>query len=115
MGYERHNAIVITSWNKDQISAAVDYARSIGLQVLGPSEPAINAYRSALICPDGSKEGWEDSDSFDEKRDFLKQYLRHFKYGDGSSSMKWVEIAYGSDDKAAWVVDSQWQCRKENE
>lgn len=109
MGYIRHNAIVITTWNEANIVAAADKAEEIGLQVLGPAPSVMNGYRSLMICPDGSKEGWVDSDIGDSKRLEFRDWLDAQRYDDGSSNFEWAEIAYGSDDAAAEVTHSAWK------
>ena len=103
MGYIRHNAIVVTSWNDALINAAACRALNIGLTVLGPSEQATNGFRTMLVCPDGSKEGWEESDHGDRMRAAFRAWMNKQRYGDGSTSLHWVEIAYGSDDAEATV------------
>lgn len=108
MGYMRHNAIVITSWNKESIKAAANKAREIGMQVIGPSKEATNGYRSMMVCPDGSKEGWEESDQGDQRRAAFREWLGKQTYEDGSSNLDWVEIAYGSCDKEA-TIEAQWK------
>lgn len=109
MGYIRHNAIIVTTWNAELATATAAEARALGLSVLGPSEEAIDGYRSVVIVPDGSKEGWGDSDLGDERRAALKGWLQSQRYDDGSSPLEWVEVAYGSDDCEASIVDTEWQ------
>lgn len=108
MGYMRHNAITVTSWKNETIAEAAAVARRIGLQVLGPSDEVINGYRSLLVCPDGSKEGWVESDAGDDKRKHFKDWLNEQRYGDGSTSLCWAEIAYGGDDQSAEIIDHAW-------
>jgi len=88
MGYIKHHAIiVIDSGYGDGIVAAHAealrvFAASEGLggrvmaSVVGPiiSSP-VNGYRSFYIAPDGSKEGWSDSDAGDVARDQLIAWL----------------------------------------
>ena len=101
MGYMRHDAIVVTSWNSEAIVAAGDEARELGLDVLGPSSIATNGIRTMLVCPDGSKEGWEESADGDRKRERFLAYLNSIRYEDGSSCLTWVANSYSSDDEAA--------------
>lgn len=108
MGYMRHNAIVVTSWKEEAIKNAAAMAEKIGLRVLSQSEEVMNGYRSLLVCPDGSKEGWEESDRGEEKRGEFKKWLNEQRYEDGSSALEWVEIAYGSDDATAEIVAHAW-------
>lgn len=109
MGYMRHDAIVVTSWKNEAIKAAAAKARECGLEVLGPSGVATNGIRTLLVCPDGSKEGWEESDSFDAKRAAFIAYLNGERYEDNSSCLSWVALAYGSDDAAAEITAHTWQ------
>lgn len=111
MGYMRHNAIVVTSWNASNINAAAQKAADLKLQVLGPSKIILNNYFSLMVCPDGSKEGWPDSDLGDERRAAFKEWLGEQKYEDGSCNLEWAEIAYGSDDRTAEIVDHAWPTR----
>jgi hypothetical protein len=67
MGTINHDAIVITSWKPELVASAVAKATALGLQVLGPSTPVTNSFSSCLICPDGSKEGWPESNDYDAK------------------------------------------------
>jgi len=108
MSYIRHNAIVVTSWDKRAIVKAVKAAHEIGLHVLGPSDALMNGYCSILVCPDGSKEGWQRSDDVDREREQFRKWIKDQRYADGSSSFEWAEIAYGRDDKAAEVVKHEW-------
>lgn len=109
MGYIRHNAIVVTSWNNEAIEAAACRARNIGLTVLGPSCETVNNYKTLLVCPDGSKEGWADSDVGDQRRSDFREWLNTHRYEDGSTCLHWVEICYGSDDADATIEAHAWQ------
>ena len=108
MGYMRHNAIVVTSWKTDAIEAAACRARNIGMTVIGPSAELMNGYRTMLVCPDGSKEGWKESDEGDKNRADFRDWMRAQRYEDGSSNLEWVEVAYGSDDRTAEVEATAW-------
>ena len=50
---------------------------------------------SFFIPPDGSKEGWDDSEEGDKSRDRFVGWLRSVreKYG-----LSWVEVQYGDND-----------------
>jgi len=113
VGYIRHNAIVVTSWDEALIEAAACRARNIGLTVLGPSAEATNGYRTMLVCPDGSKEGWEESDQGDHERESFRDWMNEQRYEDGSTSLHWAEIAYGSDDADATVEAHAWMTPNE--
>jgi hypothetical protein len=107
MGHIRHHAIVVTSWS-EKIVAVAEKARELRLQVLGPSDKAINGYRSILVCPDGSKEWWPDSDAGDERRAQFIDFLKTLRYEDFSSAMEWVEMSYGADPREAVIETHAW-------
>ena len=91
MGWIRHHAIVVTGGDYDDSVAkahekAVELCEALVSPVL---ESKINGYLSFFVAPDGSKEGWEESDKGDEARASFKAWLR----GSGSY-VRWVEIEY---------------------
>jgi ABC-type sugar transport system substrate-binding protein len=108
MGYVKHDAIIVTSWKHEAVEQAVAKAKEYGLDVLEQGSEVVNGYRTLLICPDGSKEGWETSNEFDAKREKYIEYLNSVRYEDGSSCLEWVAIAYGSDDQEAAITDHAW-------
>ena len=83
-------------------------AEELGMVVSAVAKSRVNGYSSILVAPDGSKEGWEDSAAGDAKRAALRAWLNSQKYEDGSSSMEWCEVSYGSDDQIAKVVTHGW-------
>ena len=77
MGYMRHHMIVVTSWDKKLIWEAHMKAceiffqpshvgNSVGVTPIMTSP--VNHYYTFFVPPDGSKEGWNDSDDGDENR-----------------------------------------------
>lgn len=99
MSYYRHHAIVVTSWSADAINAAADKARGLAMNVVGPEgSVGCNGYQSFMVCPDGSKENWGDSDRGDAKRDSLVDWL------EDQLSLNWVEVEFGGDQGGAKVV-----------
>ena len=115
MGHIVHHAIVVTSWKEDLLVELATYAAGLGAVVIGPSTEAVNGYRTLTVCPDGSKEGWKDSDDGDARRESIKAWLTENRYEDGSSPLEWVEIMYGDDLYADYVApqitDDQWRHR----
>lgn len=100
MGTIIHNAIVVTGLKGSGISSAADMARSLGLQVLGPSEAVANSFQSILVCPDGSKEGWEASDNADVKRAQFRSWLE----SEAGRKLDWIEVRFGPDTDEAYVL-----------
>lgn len=100
MGYHRHHAIVVTSWQEESVRKAWAAAREAfdGVQahVSEITPVAINGYASFLVAPDGSKEGWNESNDNDAARDRYVNWLRHAS--DYSVWVSWVEVNFGGDD-----------------
>lgn len=106
MGYMRHHAIVVTSWNQEAFMAARAEAKRIfsSAQVTNPAQTEVNAYWSFMVGPDGSKEGWADSDVGDTRRDKFIEYLVTTRYEDGSGLLDWVEVQYGDDNRQTLIA-----------
>jgi hypothetical protein len=114
MGYMAHHAIVVTSWHEGRIIEAHGRAVSIGLRPTAVTDEAINGYRSFLIPPDGSKEGWDDSDAGDAKRDaFMDIIDKDFAYDDGSNSVEFVCVRFGGDETGEATVERENAPNKE--
>ena len=104
MGYMRHHAIVVTSWNETVLREAHGYATSLGGAVTPIIEGSINEQYSFALLPDGSKEGWDHSHAGDAQRDALVSWMDTKRYGDGSSPLAWVEVQFGDDDRVTKVT-----------
>jgi hypothetical protein len=91
MGYTRHHAIIVTSWHANSTETAYRWAiETFGYPHVSPISPAvINGFRSFVVYPDGSKEGWEPSNRHDTLRaDFI--------HGLGKDTYcEWIEVAFG--------------------
>lgn len=80
MGYIKHDAIVVTSWDDKHFAAVHAKAKELLGAVpdsLGTGEynyvseivdSRMNGQQSFLIAPDGSKEGWDTSTVAEERR-----------------------------------------------
>jgi len=101
MGSMCHHAIVVTAFKnyipeahakaKEIIEAPDKFGHSNKL-VSEIIESNINAYWSFFIAADGSKEGWDDSDLFNERRGEFIKWLRQ------SRSCSWALIQYGDEE-----------------
>jgi hypothetical protein len=103
MGYMRHHAIVVTSWKKEAIRAAHASALATGAAVSEIVGPTVNGYESFFVAPDGSKEGWADSEAGDAARRAIIASFKVHEYEDGASPLKWVEVQFGDDDRVTMV------------
>jgi hypothetical protein len=111
MGYVRHNAIIATAWQPSAVRALVQFAEDVGAEAIEGDERT-NGYRTVVITPDGSKEGWESSAEGDTARAKIREWLR--RAGDSDLFFEWCEVAYGDDDGNAEIVDSEWVPTKES-
>ena len=120
MGYTRHHAIIVTSWDIDLLFKAYKRAVDVFPRVSGIVSSLKNRYKSFFIAPDGSKEGWLDSIYYDGLRAGYISYLRTLVNEDGSSSINWAEVQYGDDEDDNKVlhcssrnVDENYESEKE--
>lgn len=127
MGYMRLNAMVVTSWDSDLIQEAHRVAHEIFDEIVTPfgvspiacvtevTPETVNGYRSFLIAPDGSKEGWGHSDKGDDARAQFAGWLHEQAYRDGSNALSWVEVFFGDDNRKVGIVrDGDEQRRKDD-
>jgi hypothetical protein len=90
MGTIWHNAIVITSSETNELAAVWNKA----VELFGPlASPVIksscNGYFSFFIAPDGSKEGWPESDDMNQRRAALCKFIS------ACTHIKYVDVGFG--------------------
>jgi len=107
MGYMVHHMIVVTCGIEELINAAHEKATELFGQdnhrrgYIGVSsimKSPVNHYHTFFVPPDGSKEGWTDSEDGDVARASFVEWLDAQRYEDGSASLNWALVQYG--DKA---------------
>lgn len=101
MGYVRHHAIVVTGLRSQDIAAAREKAMDLGMAVSAPVGPTTNGTLSFLIAPDGSKEGWSESNDGNGRREAFKAWCR----AHADCYIHWAEVQYGDDDGVSLLVD----------
>lgn len=104
MGYSRHHAIVVTTFDNKYAQQAHAHAVELGMAVSSIIQSPTNGYASFFVAPDGSKEGWQQSADGDQKRSELIRRLDTFRYEDGSSPLRWAEMQYGDDEGRTLIV-----------
>lgn len=115
MGYMVHHAILVTTFDEQAAKVAHKKASEIFDRLVsgitGISESLVNGYHSFAIFPDGSKDGWEDSDEGDEHRAAFVAWLETQQYEDRSSRYDWVEVQYGDDNGKTMIINDSdaWQ------
>jgi hypothetical protein len=91
MGIIHHHAIVVTAYHS-HIGPAHKKANEIFDYVSPVSPQSVNGYRSFIVPPDGSKEGWEESVEGDERRALFLAWMKESEFGYRYS---WAEFGYG--------------------
>lgn len=106
MGYHAHHTIVVTAWNEKAINAAHKKAEQIfpEHEVTPITDSRMNSFKSFCIVPDGSKEGWSDSEVADGQRRLFVSWINRQRWGDGSSPFTWAEVLIGNDEGQAEIV-----------
>ena len=104
MGYIRNHAIVVTGTYGTFVEDAHTKAVEIFTFVSNIVDVNLNGSRSFFIPPDGSKEGWEDSNLGDAKRDEFINYLNYLRYKDGGSPLNWAELYFGDDSDESGIL-----------
>jgi hypothetical protein len=106
MGIENHNAVLATTWDREYVEIIRAWVEGLKCEQLLPSfhDPRrlfvfgpelINGYTTVVMLPDGSKEGWVESDYIDDLRDRFIERLEEDGYDDGSNPWDWIEVGYG--------------------
>lgn len=107
MGYMRHHAVLVTSWDTEKLDAAHSTAESLVPGLVSPIvKGRVNTEESFFIAPDGSKEGWDTSNEGDEQRAAFIAWLREQEWGDGSSPFAWALVQYGDDEGDQKVLEA---------
>lgn len=106
MGYMRHHAILVTSENMKLLRQAKKIASLCFEEsmISNYTGAAINGFRSFFVAPDGSKEGWDESNYFDRRRQKFCKRIDELAYEDGSNSVSYAEVMFGDDEGEASVV-----------
>lgn len=97
MGYIMHDAVIVTAYKKSDIDVARTKATSLKLAVSEVVASPTNGYLTFLIVPDGSKEGWADSDLGDQRR---AKWLVWAESARKTSHVfiRYVHVRYGDDE-----------------
>ena len=100
MGHMRDHAIIVSSWDRSAVAAAHAKAVELFAELVTPiMDGTSNAHTSFMVAPDGSKEGWPESDRLDALRDEYVAWLPEF-----ASWAHWVEVQFADDDSITRIV-----------
>ncbi|MFF2531535.1 hypothetical protein ACFVS2_21745 [Brevibacillus sp. NPDC058079] len=98
MGDIKHNAIVVTGsrYAISQLEIVHGTALALFGSLVSPIiESRLNGFHSFFVAPDGSKEGWKESDDADKQRKKLETFIDSLAYSDGSNSIHYADVSYG--------------------
>lgn len=119
MGFMRHHAILVTTYDFEKVglaygqavkvfqsdSVSLDSTKITPADMVTPIlQSPVNGYYTFAIFPDGSKEGWSESEAGNAMRATFLRYLDGQRYADGSSPLKWAEVQYGDDNHETLIV-----------
>jgi hypothetical protein len=106
MGTIQHHALIVTTWDTRRLKKAYAAAvRLIGNDLVTPiASYRINEGGSFAVLPDGSKEGWEESNTAEWQRSAFIEWLERQRYDDHSNAFNWVLVAFG--EQGYGVADS---------
>lgn len=101
MGYVAHHAVLVTAdayvlereWMPDVDEFKANLPGNWGSLITGPHRGIINDYVTWVFLPDGSKEGWPDSDDGDRHRQHFAD-LFALRYEDESTPFNVVLVGY---------------------
>lgn len=102
MGYIAHDAVIVVTEDyregglPDMDAFRASMPEHFRHLVIGPVQTVANGSTCYVFLPDGSKEGWVDSDLGDEWRRRFKELFR-LAYDDGSSPDDVVSVRFGGD------------------
>jgi len=117
LGYIRHHSILVTGFiESDTVKAHLKAIDIFGGLVSEINNMSTNHYYSFVVFPDGSKEGWEESEKGDANRAAFKAWLEQQRFEDHSSPYAWVEVQYGDENGDTRIIaDSDARKREEGE
>lgn len=97
MGVENNNAVIATTWDRDEVARIKKWVDELtemkSLFLFGGEE--INGKTTVVMVPDGSKEGWPESDAGYALRSMFISEIEKANYDDGSNPWDFVEVVYG--------------------
>lgn len=130
MEYMRHDAIIVQAFRSKEIKLAHAKAVELGLTVTEIIESPINGYVNFMIASDGSKEGWDESNLGNTRREAWMAWAREARslkgvkghrdlaghLGTGTKDyddvlyVTWVHVQFAGDDEDdTKVVDHNYK------
>jgi len=98
MGTQRHHAIVISGQEDHLMVAAHNMAVSLELPTTPIVRARYNGWSSFCVVPDGSNEGWVESNLMDESRAVLIRWLTAHRQFD------WIEVSFADEQGPSKIL-----------
>lgn len=99
MGTIQHNAVLATTWSEEKFDKIKNWILSLPESeqrfFFIQEEKFVNGYKTIVVLPDGSEEGWEDSHDGDARRYRLIRKLHEKVYDDDSNDWDFISVGYG--------------------
>lgn len=97
MGVINHNTIVATTWSGEEVNHINSWINTLDHRHKSLFVTCNNIFgdTTIIMIPDGSKEGWEESNKCDELRGEFIKVLESRSHEDGSNAWKYVEVSFG--------------------
>jgi hypothetical protein len=112
MGYHRHGIAVVTTWQEEVQRALQTWYDGIPEQdkrFVILRDKLVNNYMSVAVLPDGSKEGWDESD----RTDALRRELIAIAQAPGASAdALWVDFGGDERQKGPWIREYKKETQK---
>ena len=106
MGYIKHHAIAISSFDKKRIDKVHAYALELFPTLTTPLMSSIvNNIETFFVAPDGSNEDCPDSDEHDDKRFLFIKYIESLAHSDGSNNVKYCEFYFAEDEGRSEIMN----------
>lgn len=104
MGHATHHTIIVTTFSEDASLKAHKQASIVFKDISKIFTSETNAYYTFFIPPDGSKDGWPESDCGDKQRSAFMDWVESQAYDDGSNCLKAVEVFYDNPEFDAGII-----------
>jgi hypothetical protein len=95
MGYHIHDAIIVSTWTTSHIQLAHAKAVELELHPSNITDEVVNGYRCFVVPPDGSKEGWEESDFYEGRRN---EFIDWMKTTTPKLYLDYIHVRFGGDE-----------------
>lgn len=102
MGYIKNHSIIVTTYDEKAAKLAHKKAMVLFADITTELKPTpVNFSFSFAILPDGSKEGWPESNEYDRLRASFIDYLQSKRFEDGSSPFDAVLVSFDEEGKVS--------------